>query len=104
MDAYGLALVYAWLLEHPEYYCSWVKSYVQLRWSSVDKRMLSCRVGGHWRRLADWATVLPALRCTAKFEVLATPKYLGTPLTAKRVRWDETNQMIPRKYRLWVFM
>ena len=104
MKAYGLALVYAWLAEHPEYYCSWVNPYTQLRWSPVDKRMLACKVGGHWRRLADWATVFPALRSTAKFELLSIPKNLDTPVMATRLRWDEDGEIIPRKFRVWVFM
>ena len=104
MDAYCLALVYAWLIEHPECYCSWVRPYTQLRWSQVDKKMLRCTVGGHWRRLTDWASVLPALKATAKFEVLTVPKYLGTPVAATKPMWDEGGAWIPSKYRVWVFM
>ena len=56
-----VALVWAWMAEHPEAYCSWVNSFAQLRWSSVERRLVSVRVGGHWRRLANWARVVPTL-------------------------------------------
>ncbi len=103
MTHYVLTLVYSWMVEHPEYYSSWVKPYTQLRWSHTDKRMIKCSVGGHWRRHADWATVLPTLRCTAKFEMLGIPKQLGTPMHVARSRWDEMG-MIPRQHRVWVFV
>jgi hypothetical protein len=102
--SYALALVYAWLIEHPEHYCSYVRPYTRMQWSPVDRNVLACRVGAHWRRLADWAHVLPAMQCTCKFEVLSTPKHLGTPLTAHKRRWEEDGTMIPRKYRVWVFV
>lgn len=104
MRDYAISLVYAWLLEHPEHYCSYVRPYTQLRWCPTRESVLACRVGGHWRRLADWASLLPALRCTCKFEVLAKPRYMSTPLGVAKGRWTEDGGMIPRKYRVYVFV
>ena len=102
--SYAIALVHAWLIEHPEYYCSYVRPYTQLRWCQNPPRMLACKVGGHWRRLADWASVLPALRRTCKFEVLAQPRYLSAPLSVTKERWSEDGEIIPRRYRVYVFV
>ena len=102
--SYAIALIHAWLLEHPEHYCSWVNPYTQLRWCPNERKMLAVRVGGHWRRLADYATLLPALRCVCKFEVLAKPVHLGTPMRCGKRRWDERGEMIPPKLRVWVWL
>ena len=101
--SYAIALVWGWLAEHPEYYCSWVNPFTQLRWSPAEERLIATRVGGHWRRLAHWAKVVPALNCTCKFEQLTKPRMLCMPLTATRQRWDEDGEMIPRRYRVLVF-
>jgi len=66
--------------------------------------MLAVRVGGHWRRLAQWAKVVPALSCVCKFERLTEPRYLGTPQSAYKQRWDEDGERIPRKYRVLVWV
>lgn len=104
MKHYAIALVWAWLVEHPEYYCTYVKPFTQLRWSPNEKKMLAVRVGGHWRRLAMWARVLPALNCVCKFERLVKPRYVHAPLDAHKERWDEQGEFIPRKYRAIVFV
>ena len=101
--SYAVALVHAWLLQHPEYYCSWVNPFTQLRWSPVEKRMLATRVGGHWRRLAQWGRVIPALNCVCKFERLSVPRTLGTPMVVNRARWTENGAYIPRRYRVLVW-
>lgn len=100
---YAIALVYAWLLENPSYYCSWVNAYTQLRYCPDAKRLVSQWVGGHWRRRAEWARVLPALRCVCKFDhCLVNPTRLGTPVRAVRQRKDEEG-LIPRRYRVTVY-
>lgn len=101
--SYAVALVWAWLAEHPEYYCSWVNPFTQLRWNPSESRMLATRVGGHWRRLAQWARVVPALNCTCKFERLTRPRYLSTPPAPVRARWTEAGEFIPRRYRVLVW-
>ena len=101
--AYVIALVWAWLAEHPEHYCSWVKPFLQLRWSPSEQRMLATRVGGHYQRLAQWARVIPALNCTCKFERLTQPAVLSTPETPIRLRWNENGDFIPRRYRALVW-
>ena len=98
--SYVIALVAAWMTEHPEHYCAWVRPFTQLRWSPTDHRLISTRVGGHWRRLAQWARVMPALNCTCKFEKLSKPTYLSTPTTVTKPRFTEEGDFIPRRYRV----
>ena len=43
---YVIALVYAWLLEHPEEYCAWVSPYTQLRYCAAARHNVAVRVGG----------------------------------------------------------
>ena len=101
--ALAVALVWAWLAEHPEHYCSWVNPFTQLRWSPTERKLLATRVGGHWRRLAQWARVVPALNCTCKFERLTVPRPMSTPLAPMRQRWLEDGTFIPRRYRVLVW-
>ena len=98
-----IALLWAWLAEHPEEYCSFVKPFTQLRWSPSEKKLVAVRVGGHWRRLACWAKLAPALNCVCKFERLVKPMYLGTPPHARRLQYAEDGTYIPRKYRVLVW-
>jgi hypothetical protein len=98
-----VALVWAWLAEHPEHYCSYVNPFTQLRWSPQERRMLAVRVGGHWRRLAQWARVVPALNCVCHFERLVKPRHMGTPVSAHRERWSRDGAFIPRLYRVLVW-
>lgn len=98
-----VALVWAWLAQHPEHYCSYVNPFTQLRWSPTEKRMLAVRVGGHWRRLAQWARVVPALNCVCKFERMVTPRYMSTPPETRRERWTRDGDFIPRQYRVFVW-
>ncbi len=104
MKHYVIALVYAWLLEHPEEYCAWVSPYTQLRYCAANRGMVAVRVGGHWRRLAAYAQLLPSLRAVCVFEQLVKPRCLDTPVKAGRLRWDEEGRSIPRPYRVWVWI
>ena len=97
-----LALVWARLAEHPEYYCSWVKPFTQLRW--VGGRMNVCRVGGHWRRMALWANVLPNLASVCKFEKLASVTKLEPRVGPLRLKWDENGEWVPPRYRTLVYV
>ena len=99
-----VALVWAWLAEHPEHYCSFVNAHTQLRWSPLEKKLCVTRVGGHWRRLACWAKVVPALGCVCRFERLVKPKTIGAPPSAYKERWERgTGDFIPQRYRVLVF-
>ena len=101
--AYVIALVHAWISDHPEHVSTWVNPYWQLRWDPHLQRMLSTRVGGHWRRLALWGKVLPALSCACKFERLSVPRTIGAPPTVMRPAWTEDGTWIPRRYRVYVW-
>ena len=103
MNSVAVSLVHAWLLDNPGYYCTWVNSFRQLRYSPVEKRMVATTVGGHYRRLACWAKVVPALQCVCKFEVLVRPSLLGPPVRATLQRHDSTGHLIPRPYRVLVW-
>lgn len=103
MKHYAVALVYAWLLEHPEHYSAYVRGYTQLRYSPSERRLIATRVAGHYRRRADWASVLPSLACTCRFERLATPKALEPPLAVSRHRYDADGEFVPRRYRIFVW-
>ena len=102
-NGYAVALLHSWLLQHPEHFLSYVNSYTQLRWSPDDNKMIATRVGGHWRRLADWGGVIERLNCVCKFERLSTPRYLGTPMKVTRSRWNEDGTIIPLKHRVLIF-
>ena len=73
MKHYAMALVWAWLAEHPEYYSSWVGAHTQLRWSAAERKMVVTRVAGHWRRLANWGGILPSVGAVCRFERLVRP-------------------------------
>lgn len=92
-----VALVHAWLLEHPEHYCSWVQPHTQLRFNKEQKKLMATHVAGHYRAMALWRNVLPSLRATCKFEVLVKPKLLEPPPS---VRMKEVPM---RQYRLLVW-
>ena len=98
MKHYVLALVNAWLLEHPEEYCAWVSPYTQLRYSPAPPWITSVRVAGHWRRLAAYAHLLPPLRAVCKFEQLVKPRCLDTPVRAA------PRDARPRPHRVWVWV
>ena len=98
-----IALVWAWMAENPEYYCSWVCPHRQFRWSHREGRLLATHVGGHWRRLACWARVVPALNCVCHFERLVKPRYMGPPALAIRERRNPSGEFIPRRYRMLIW-
>ena len=98
----AVALVHAFIMSHPELYCCYVAPYVSLRVGSHGQ-VVAQRTGAHWRRLAKWAKVVPALNCTCKFERLAKPQHLETPTQIRRERRDESGALVPRRYRLAVF-
>ena len=98
----AVALVYAFLMTHPELYCCYVAPYVSLR-AGPNGQVIAQRTGAHWRRLASWAKIVPALACTCKFERLAEPQHMETPPQARRQRRDETGALIARRYRLIVW-
>jgi hypothetical protein len=99
-----IALVWAWMAEHPEHYCSYVNSFAQLRWSSAERRLVSVRVGGHWRRLANWARVVPTLNCVCHFERIVTPRHMCSVPRSMRQRWSEDERLRARRYRVHVFV
>ena len=45
----AVALVWAYIAEHPEQYASWVAPFTQLRWCASEQRVLAVRVGGAQR-------------------------------------------------------
>lgn len=97
-----IALTYAWILQNPSYYCSWVNGYTQTHWDGTQH--VANLVKGHWRRRADWARVLPALRCVCKFDKeLVNPVALGPPMRVVRPRRDPDGDLIPRTYRVTIF-
>ncbi len=98
----AIALVWAYIAEHPEQYASWVAPFTQLRWCASEQRVLAVRVGGHWRRQPGWSRTVAALQCVCHFERLVRPKLMSVPMKAVRMRWDE-NGFIPRIYRVLCF-
>lgn len=100
-NAYVVALVYAWLMEHPEYYSTYVAPYQQIRYclGSPQPTVCSVKVGGHYRRRAAYKYLVPAMGCVCKFERLCVPRGLGTPIIAFRRRCDEEGSLIPVRYR-----
>ena len=98
---YAVALVWAWLAEHPEYYNSWVNAHTQMRWSAEHKRMMVTRVGGHWRAQALWRDVMPSLRSVCKFEQLVKPALMDPKPEVGR---SFESGWVPRRYRALVFV
>ena len=103
-----LALVYAWLLDHPAYYSVWVNSYSQMRWIKMPRRypILTAKlVGGHWRRRADWGDVVLNLKLVCNFDrTLTLPRTLVPPMRSRRQRRQEDGTLIPRPYRATIFV
>ena len=99
--AYAIALVHAWLMTHPEYYSVYVAPYTQIRYCHEGHAptLTAVRIGGHYRRKAEFKTLVPALGCVCKFERLTVPRGLGTPLIAYRQRWNEDGSIIPVAHR-----
>lgn len=99
--AYCVSLIYAWLMNHPEYYSTYVQPYTQLRYchDGVTPTVCAVKVGGHYRRRAAYKNLIPALGSVCKFERLCVPRGLGTPLIAYRTRWEEDGSIIPLRYR-----
>ena len=104
MMSTAIALVHAYVLEHPELWGVWVNDYTSLRWSGRAHRLVQHRVNGHWRRKALWGKLVPALNCTCKFEPLANPSRLITPPVARRARRDEDGVLLDRRYRVLVWV
>ena len=63
-----------------------------------------CRVGGHWRRMALWANVLPHLASVCKFEKLASVTKLEPRVGPLRLKWDENGEWVPPRYRTLVYV
>ena len=101
---YALALVCGFVLSHPELFSSWVKPFTQLRYSPHLQRLIATRVQGHYRRLALYGSVVPAMRATCKFELLTKPALLSPPLTAHTQRWASDGSIIARRYRATIFI
>ena len=103
--AYAVALVYAWLMNHPEYYSTYVAPYTQFRYchDGPSPTVCSIMVGGHYRRSAAYKNLVPALGCVCRFERLSVPRGLGTPIVAFRRRWEEDGQIIPIRYRTYAW-
>ena len=102
--SYVISLIEAWLMTHPDYWMSWVQPHSQLRYSPAERRLITRRVGGHYRRHAGWAHILPALACTCHHERIATPVRMWTPSVPKRIRHDSEGELIPRKYRVFIWV
>ena len=98
--SYAIALIYAYLCEHPYQYCSWVKPYSQIR---PGKPPRVARVGGHWRATPHHTKLLRALACTCNFERIAAPVLMGPPPELVIPRYDEDGTLIPKAYRVVLF-
>lgn len=81
MKHYAIALVHAWIVSNPDYYCSWVNAYKTRTWDSDTKTFRVGQVGGHWRRRENWARILPTLRCVCVFETLVDETPFNNLLT-----------------------
>jgi len=99
-----ISLVEAFLHTHPEYWMTWIRPHNQLRYSMADKMLVTTRVGGHYRRQASFRQILPALALTCKHDTIARPNPLWAPTTAKRTRHDTDGTLIPRRYRVFVWV
>jgi len=69
-ESTAIALVHAFIVQHPELYCSWVRPHRSMRYDPREGAMNVTYVGGHWRRQALWARTEKALSCVCKFERL----------------------------------
>ena len=102
-NSYVVALLWAWLMTNPDYYMSYVSPYTQLRYIRGDTSMCAIKIGGHYRRKAEFRALIPALSSTCRFERLVIPRGLGTPVTAYRQRWNEEGSIIPIRNRQTVW-
>ena len=98
-QAYVVALVYAWLMTHPEHYMTYVGPYNQLRYEAHTGTIFAVTVGAHYRRRAAWKRVPGALGCVCVFERLVVPRGLGQPVIAVRQRRNNEGDLIPWQQR-----
>jgi hypothetical protein len=103
-NSYVIALVWSWLMTNPEYYMTYVPSYSQVRYIGAEKHFCVIKVGAHYRRRAEFRTLVPALSCVCKFERLAVPRGLSTPLMARKQRTDEYGHLIPLRDRQLIWL
>ena len=97
--SYVIGLVWSWIAQHPDYYCSWVGPYTQLRWCPDERRMVGTVVGGHYRRLATMSQLMPALACTCNFERLVQP--ITRP--PRKTPRDTSIRPYPQRYRAYIW-
>ena len=100
----AIALVHAFILQNPQLYSVWVNPFRQTRFDPVRRTWKRMRVGGHYRRLPLYRSLIPTLNCVCKFERLAVPRLLNAPPTAVKIMRDEYGTRIPFQLRFltWV--
>ena len=99
-----LQLVFAYLQDHPELHSVFVRSYTQLRYDAHARRTVATRVQGHWRQRASWKGVMRNLSLTCKFPHLPITRALSPPPTPVRTRRDEDGALIPRPFRVLIWI
>ena len=102
-SSYAIALVYAWAMENPEYYSSWVNPYKAIKYGGyIDGKphMQSVSVGGHYRKRIGYRMFPTNLLLTCKFDTeLGKQRYMTPPLACYQERWDEDGFFIPKRHR-----
>lgn len=102
--SYCLSLVEAFVLSNPRLYNVYVGGHTQLRYSSMEHRLIAVRVAPHFRRLATYAKLLPSLNCVCHFERLVKPALMEPPVTARKLQFENDGSRIPRPYRVLIFV
>lgn len=81
-----LALVWAYLMEHPEHHSVWVAPHEQVRFSHLHNAFVAHQIGGHWRRMKGYGDTFASLNCVCKFERLVRPTVTERMPRRKRKR------------------
>lgn len=102
--SYCLSLVEAFVLSNPRLYNVYVGGHTQLRYSSIEHRLIAVRVQPHFRRLATYAKLLPTLNCVCSFERLVKPALMEPPMTARKQQFEYDGSRIPRPYRVLIWV
>lgn len=99
-----LSLVYAWIMQNPDWLAVWVNGYKSMKWDKKANCMVSILVGGHYRRRAHMGKCPLNLALMCKFDRgWARNTYLESPFCAARERWTKDGVLVPREQRSWVW-
>lgn len=96
----AFSLVYAWILQNPDWLCTWVQPHLTLRWDKKTDHIVSMPIEGHYRRRRGAGKCPLNLALTCKFDRTWSKNHLiPAPAEARRQRKNDDGTIIPREQR-----